>query len=75
MLRAFGFANSHAIVVGGLVPSLLVPKPDAGLEPHVGTEEFRSIDAAGAVKYARFLADDRHGPAVKLCPATVGKMA
>lgn len=39
VLRAFGFASSHAIVVGGLAPSLLVPKPDAGLEPHVGTQD------------------------------------
>jgi hypothetical protein len=39
VLRAFGFANAHAIVVGGLVPSLLVSNPEAGIEPHVGTQD------------------------------------
>lgn len=39
VLRAFGFANSHAIVVGGLVPPLLVPEPDVGIEPHIGTQD------------------------------------
>jgi hypothetical protein len=39
VLRAFGASNAHAIVVGGLVPSLLIPSPDAGFEPHVGTQD------------------------------------
>jgi hypothetical protein len=39
VLRAFGFASSHAIVVGGLVPPLLVPKPEVGIEAHVGTQD------------------------------------
>jgi hypothetical protein len=39
VVRAFGFANSHVVIIGGLVPSLLVPVPDAGLEPHVGTQD------------------------------------
>lgn len=37
IMRAFGFAGAHVIVVGGLVPSLLVPKPEVGIERHVGT--------------------------------------
>lgn len=39
VLRAFGFAGTHIVVIGGLVPSLLVPVPDDGLEPHVGTRD------------------------------------
>jgi hypothetical protein len=39
VLRAFGFAGQHAIVVGGLAPSLLVPERDPGIEPHVGTQD------------------------------------
>lgn len=37
VLRGFGFASGHVVIVGGLVPSLLVPKPDSGIEPHIGT--------------------------------------
>lgn len=39
VLRSFGFAGGHVVIVGGLVPSLLVPKPDAGIEPHIGTTD------------------------------------
>jgi hypothetical protein len=39
IVRAFGFAGVHVIMIGGLVPSLLVPSPDTGLEPHVGTTD------------------------------------
>ena len=39
VLRSFGFANAHAIILGGLVPSLLIPEPEAGIEPHVGTQD------------------------------------
>lgn len=39
IIRAFGFAGGHVVIVGGLVPSLLVPKPEPGLEPHVGTQD------------------------------------
>lgn len=51
VIRGFSFAGAHVIIVGGLVPSLLVPHP----EPE---HEFSSIDAAGAVKHARFMAED-----------------
>lgn len=37
VVRSFGFAGSHVIIIGGLVPSLLVPIPEPGLPPHVGT--------------------------------------
>ncbi len=37
VMRAFGFAGAHVMVIGGLVPSLLVPVPELGLQPHVGT--------------------------------------
>lgn len=39
VIRAFSFAGAHVVVVGGLVPSLLVPHPDPGLDPHVGTQD------------------------------------
>jgi len=39
VLRAFGFAGSHAIVIGGLVPTLLVPIVDPGVDPHIGTTD------------------------------------
>ncbi|GAB3071199.1 nucleotidyl transferase AbiEii/AbiGii toxin family protein [Nocardioides zeae] len=39
VLRANGFASHHIVVIGGLVPSLLVPVLDAGVEPHVGTAD------------------------------------
>ena len=39
VLRAFGFANAHVIVVGGLVPPLLVPRPEPHVEAHVGTQD------------------------------------
>src|SRR5205814_4724324 len=39
IIRAFSFAGAHVVVVGGLVPSLLVPNPEAGLEPHIGTQD------------------------------------
>ncbi|NVJ17450.1 nucleotidyl transferase AbiEii/AbiGii toxin family protein [Myxococcus sp. AM010] len=39
VVRSFSFAGAHVVVVGGLVPSLLVPQPEAGLEPHVGTND------------------------------------
>lgn len=37
LIRAFGFLSSHVVLIGGLVPGLLVPVLDPGLEPHVGT--------------------------------------
>ncbi|WP_375755157.1 hypothetical protein [Corallococcus exercitus] len=39
VVRAFGFAGAHVVVIGGLVPSLLVPEPGPGLEPHIGTQD------------------------------------
>lgn len=38
-VRAFSFAGAHVVIVGGLVPSLLVPHPEQGLEPHIGTQD------------------------------------
>jgi hypothetical protein len=37
LIRAFGFLSSHVVLIGGLVPGLLVPVLDPGLDPHVGT--------------------------------------
>jgi hypothetical protein len=37
VIRSFGFAGGHVILIGGLVPGLLVPVLDPGMEPHVGT--------------------------------------
>lgn len=39
VIRSFSFAGAHVVVVGGLVPSLLIPRPEPGLEPHVGTND------------------------------------
>lgn len=39
VMRAFGFAGAHVILIGGLVPSLLVPSPEPGLDAHVGTRD------------------------------------
>jgi hypothetical protein len=39
MVRSLGFAASHVVLIGGLVPGLLVPMLDPGIEPHVGTAD------------------------------------
>lgn len=39
VVRATGFAARHIILIGGLVPTLLVPVLDPGMEPHVGTAD------------------------------------
>lgn len=39
LMRALGFTASHVVLIGGLVPSLLVPVLDPGMEPHVGTAD------------------------------------
>lgn len=37
VVRALSFAGGHLTIIGGLVPALLVPIVDTGLEAHVGT--------------------------------------
>lgn len=39
IIRSLGFAASHVVLIGGLVPGLLVPVLDPGLEPHIGTAD------------------------------------
>jgi hypothetical protein len=39
IVRAFGFMAQHIVLIGGLVPGLLVPVLDPGLEPHAGTAD------------------------------------
>lgn len=39
VVRAFSFAGAHVVIVGGLVPSLLVPRPEEGLDHHIGTQD------------------------------------
>lgn len=39
VIREFGFAGRHVILIGGLVPGLLVPVLDPGIEPHVGSQD------------------------------------
>jgi hypothetical protein len=39
LTRAIGHTAAHVVLVGGLVPSLLVPVLDPGIEPHVGTAD------------------------------------
>jgi hypothetical protein len=39
LVRALGFMATHVVLIGGLVPGLLVPILDPGIEPHVGTAD------------------------------------
>lgn len=39
IVRALGFMAGHIVLIGGLVPGLLVPVLDPGIEPHVGTAD------------------------------------
>lgn len=39
IIRSLGFAAEHVVLIGGLVPGLLVPVLDPGLEPHIGTAD------------------------------------
>jgi hypothetical protein len=39
LTRAIGHTAAHVVLIGGLVPSLLVPVLDTGIEPHVGTAD------------------------------------
>jgi hypothetical protein len=39
IVRAFGFMAEHVVLIGGLVPGLLVPILDPGIEPHIGTAD------------------------------------
>lgn len=39
VIREFGFAGKHVILIGGLVPGLLIPVLDPGIEPHVGSRD------------------------------------
>ena len=32
VIRSFSFAGAHVVIVGGLAPSLLVPRPEEGIE-------------------------------------------
>lgn len=37
LLKSIGLASHHVILIGGIVPGLLVPVLDPGIEPHIGT--------------------------------------
>src|ERR1700728_2994400 len=39
IVRSLGFMAVHIVLIGGLVPGLLVPVLDPGIEPHVGTAD------------------------------------
>jgi Nucleotidyl transferase AbiEii toxin, Type IV TA system len=39
LLKSIGFASHHVILIGGIVPGLLVPVLDPGIEPHIGTTD------------------------------------
>ena len=39
LIKALGFAAQHVTLIGGLVPTLLVPVLDRDVEPHVGTTD------------------------------------
>jgi len=39
IIRSLGFASAHVVLIGGIVPGLLVPVLDPGIEPHVGTAD------------------------------------
>ena len=44
LVRALRFMAPHVVVIGGLVPELLVPVLDPGIEPHVGHHGRRRPD-------------------------------
>src|SRR3954447_4442984 len=39
LIKALGFAAQHVALIGGIVPGLLVPVLDPGVEPHIGTTD------------------------------------
>lgn len=39
VIRASGFTGEHLVVIGGLVPTLLVPELAPDAEPHIGTTD------------------------------------
>ena len=39
LLKALGFSAAHATLIGGIVPGLLVPVLDPGVDPHIGTTD------------------------------------
>ena len=39
IVRSLGFMAAHVVLIGGLVPGLLVPVLDPGIQPHVGTAD------------------------------------
>lgn len=39
VLRAAGFSQEHMVIIGGLVPSLIVPQPSEVSERHIGTTD------------------------------------
>ncbi len=39
LLKSIGLASQHLILIGGIVPGLLVPVLDPGIEPHIGTTD------------------------------------
>jgi hypothetical protein len=39
IIRALGFMAPHVVLIGGLVPGLLIPVLDPGIEPHTGTAD------------------------------------
>ena len=39
IVRSLGFMATHVVLIGGLVPGLLVPVLDPGIQPHVGTAD------------------------------------
>jgi hypothetical protein len=39
LIRGVGFSGIHLKFIGGLVPSLLIPELDPGIEPHIGSAD------------------------------------
>jgi hypothetical protein len=39
LIRGVGFSGIHLTFIGGLVPSLLIPELDPGIEPHIGSAD------------------------------------
>jgi hypothetical protein len=50
VIRALGFAGKHVVLIGGIVPSLLIPVLDPALEPHVGTRDLDFCLSAAIVE-------------------------
>ncbi len=67
LMRALGFASRHMALIGGVVPGLLVPILDPGIEPHVGTTDLDFCLSVALVE-----GDTAEYEKIERCLATAG---